>query len=292
MSIHLNRQDGITTIQDFSRSRIEIPRTEQWFMQSRVGNRKYKIMVAIPYEAAPPSGYPVIYMLDGNSVFTTMVEALRMQCHRPDKTGIIPAIIVGIGYQTNRPFAPDRYYDYTPVPSFEYQHNSDGTPLPEQGGAHAFLSFIEEELKPQIEHEFNIDRNRQTIFGHSLGGLFTLYALFTKPTAFQHYIAGSPSIHWNREAFFEEEQKFVGRLEQEVVNVEVLIGMGEFEKSHVSRNLYHAKELSERLSMLSDRGLKLTFKEFEDEGHVSVLPVLISRTLRRVLKPEKSTINR
>ncbi|OAB38470.1 enterobactin esterase [Paenibacillus glacialis] len=275
------------TIQDIARSRVDIPRTEQWVMQSRVENRKYKIMVAIPSEAAPPSGYPVIYLLDGNSVFTTMVEALRMQCHRPDKTGVVPAIIVGIGYQTNRPFAPDRYYDYTPVPSFEYQHKSDGTPLPEQGGAQAFLSFIEEELKPHIEQEFNINSNRQTIFGHSLGGLFALYVLFTKPAAFQHYIAGSPSIHWNKEFLLEEEQRFVGRLEQESINVELLIGMGQLENSHVSRNLYQAKELSDRLSIHSDRGVNVTFTEFEDEGHVSVLPVLISRALRLVLKPEK-----
>lgn len=282
--IHEQKQDGGSK-QVIARGKVDIPRAEQWVMQSCVENRKYKIMVATPMEPAPPSGYPVIYVLDGNSVFATMVEALRMQCHRPDKTGVVPAIIVGIGYETNSAFSPDRYYDYTPVPSIEYQHNSDGTPLPKQGGAQAFLTFIEEELKPQIEGGYNIDRSRQTIFGHSLGGLFALYVLFIQPNAFQNYIAGSPSIHWNRAFLLEEEQKFVCRLEQESLDVEVLIGMGELEGSHISRNLYHAKELADRLSNLADRGVRVKYTEFEDEGHVSVLPVLISRTLRLALKP-------
>ena len=276
-----------TTLNDIARHKVDIPRAEQWMMRSRAENRTYRLIVAQPEGAPPPSGYPIIYLLDGNSVFGTMAEAVRLQCRRPDKTGVVPAIIVGIGYETDGPYAPDRFYDYTPVPTTEYRHKSDGTALPEQGGAAAFLQFIEEELKPQIESEFQIDRNRQTIFGHSLGGLFTLYALFTKPGAFQYYIAGSPSIHWNKQYLLEQEQKFTARVKEEPVNVQLLLGVGELEKSHVSRNCDSARELSERLSALSSRGVGAVYKEFEDEGHVSVLPILISRALRFALNPEK-----
>lgn len=274
-------------MKNIARSSVKVPDAKQWVMQSRVEKRKYQITVYVPSAPPPLNGYPVIYLLDGNSVFATMVEALRMQCHRPDKTGVVPAVIVGIGYQTNLPFAPNRYYDFTSIPTTEFSHTSDGTPLPEQGGAEAFLTFIEEELKPQIESEFNINRRRQTIFGHSLGGLFALYVLFTRPNAFQSYIAGSPSLHWNKKFLFEEEEKFVSRLEQEYINAEILIGMGELEKSHVSGNYVYAKRLSDRLAVLSDCGVKIKFVAFEGEGHASVLPVLISRALRFSLKPEK-----
>lgn len=70
-------------------------------------------------------------------------------------------------------------------------------------------------------------------------------------------------------------------------NAELLIGMGEVEKHHVSRNYDHAKKLSDRLAVQSNRGVNVNFVEFEGEGHTSVLPVLISRALRFALKPEE-----
>ncbi|MBR8658844.1 MULTISPECIES: alpha/beta hydrolase [Brevibacillus] len=275
------------SLEETASGKAEIPRSKRWIMQSRAENRSYQIMVATPAEAPPPSGYPVIYVLDANSVFGTMVEAVRLQSGRPEKTGVVPAVVVGIGYETDGPFAPARYYDLTPMPTTEFTQLPNGAALPPQGGAEAFLQFIEEELKPRIAREFKIDRSRQTLFGHSLGGLFTLHVLFTKPDAFQCYIAGSPSIHWNRQHLMQAEKQFAARLEQESLNIKVLLGFGEMEKDHVSQNCYHARELSERLSAHAARGLQVVFKEFEDENHVSVLPVLISRALRFALYPEK-----
>lgn len=69
----------------------------------------------------------MIYLLDANSVFGTMVEAMRMQSRRPEKTGVVPAVIVGIGYETDAPFDPGRYYDFTlPVPPAELPERPDG----------------------------------------------------------------------------------------------------------------------------------------------------------------------
>jgi uncharacterized protein len=272
---------------DMMRRSVELPHAEQWVMRSRVEQRRYRIIAAQPMGPAPPSGYPVIYLLDGNSVFHTMVETLRLQCHRPDKTGILPAVVVGIGYETEGQYAPNRFYDYTPYPNMKFKNKLDGGSVPEQGGAAEFLQFIEEELKPQIEGEFNIDRRRQTIFGHSLGGLFTLYAMFAKPQAFSCYIAGSPSIHWNQEYLQELEQRFVERVKEEPYPVRLLLGAGEFERSHVTGNCISASQLAERLALQSGYGMHAEFKEFEGEGHLSVLPVLISRALRFALHPQE-----
>ncbi|MEK8129136.1 alpha/beta hydrolase [Paenibacillus filicis] len=285
----LNQDPGALPNDIARRRKVELPGAEQWIMHSRAENRKYQIMVAKPAEEPPSSGYPVIYVLDANSVFATMVEAIRLQGRRPDKTGVLPAIIVGIGYETEAPFSEDRYYDLTPEPTTVYHQKPDGTPLPEQGGAAAFLAFIEQELKPLIEREFQIDRSRQTLFGHSLGGLFVLYALFMKPDAFRSYIAGSPSIHWNESLLLEQERQFKARLEQEPTAIQLLLGAGELEKSHIARINDNARELAGRLSTLSSRGVDVEYKEFEGEGHVSVLPVLISRTLRLVLRPESKS---
>lgn len=262
------------------RSSVQLPHAERWEMRSRIHNRCYHVFVAKPIGPPPAAGYPVLYMLDGNSVFHTAVEAMRLQGRRPDRTGVIPAVIVGIGYDTDGPFDDSRFYDFTPAPNETTDCSKDGTPLPPQGGADAFQSFIIDELKPLVESEFPIDRSRQAIFGHSLGGLFVLYMLFTRPDAFRTYFAGSPSIHWNRSLLSELERKFAAHIERQPRAIEALLCSGELERSHPIGNSASAAKLAERLSALSHCGLKAEFKEFENEGHVSVLPVMISRALR------------
>ncbi|MBW7460240.1 alpha/beta hydrolase, partial [Paenibacillus sepulcri] len=64
-----------TTARD---GRVTIPRTVQRVMHSRDGRSEYRICVAYPGEEAPPAGFPVIYLLDANAVFGTMVETMRV----------------------------------------------------------------------------------------------------------------------------------------------------------------------------------------------------------------------
>ncbi|TYR81425.1 alpha/beta hydrolase [Priestia megaterium] len=271
--------------QSVTNEEVRIKGTEQIAMYSRTG-QQYQIFISKPAAAPPFSGYPVVYLLDANSVFGTMVEAVRLQSNRSEKTGVVPAVIVGIGYPTDAPFSSSRYYDFTmPVPLKELPARPDGTPWPQHGGAEHFLTFIEEELKPGIEKRFKIDKSRETLFGHSLGGLFVLQTLFTKPALFQTYIAGSPSIHWNKTFFWEKEKQLDSQLNNQNLNVELFLGVGELEKSHKSRMNDHALELSRKLAALENTRLRVEFKEFEGEGHVSVLPPLINRALRFALSP-------
>lgn len=257
---------------------VTIPRTHKKVLLSR--GREYHIFISTPVEAPPEEGFPVIYLLDANSVFGTMTEANRLQSRTPAKTGVYPSIIVGIGYPTEMPFHEQRHYDFTsPVPVSELPASPDGREWPEIGGAADFLTFIEEEVKPVIEKEFRIDRNNQTIFGHSLGGLFVLHALFSNPYGFQNYIAGSPSIHWNERVLLEKERQFPELL-NEKKDVRLLIAMGELEASHPSQMSKKAKELFTRLSAPSDQKVTVEYREFTNENHVSVLPVLISQSIR------------
>lgn len=266
---------------EFKSFQVTLPQARQFTMQTRAGDRSYRIYVACPIAKPPTEGYPVIYVLDANAVFGTLVEALRVQGRRSEKTGVGPAVLVGIGYDTEEPFSSERHYDFTmEVPYEELPVHPKGKGWPRQGGAQAFLEFIEEELKPVIEQQFQIDRDRQTLVGHSLGGLFVLYTLFSKPNAFRNYVAGSPSIHWNRRPLAELECQFAGNLPFRVNDIRVLITVGELEKNHPSRMNENAKALFERLSPLASTGCHTEFIEFKDENHGSVLPVLLSRALR------------
>ncbi|MCB7143976.1 alpha/beta hydrolase [Bacillus velezensis] len=265
--------------------RYAVPGTEVREMRSK-GGRTYRIFVFFPQEEPPASGFPVIYLLDANSVFGTMAEALRVQSRRPEKTGVVPAVIVGIGYPTDQPFSAERHSDFTmPLSESELPVHPHGAAWPEQGGAEAFLSFIEEEVKPAMERDYPIDRGRQTIFGHSLGGLFVLQVLLTRPDMFQTYVAGSPSIHWNKRFIQEKAERLSDRLSAENLQVSVLLAAGEIEKTHKSRIPQHAEALYSLLSGFEDDGVRAEYNEFEGEGHISVLPVLISRALRFCLNP-------
>lgn len=268
--------------------KVTLPRSEQYIMFSKNEHRKYKIFVSWPAEAPSDSGYPIIYTLDANSVFSSITESVRLQSRRPDLTGIQPAVVVGIGYDTEAPFDPSRHYDYTlPAQNDELPpYPGEGT-WPKQGGAEEFLSFIEDELKPQIANRFHVDQNRQILFGHSLGGLFVLNTLFSKPEAFQIYISGSPSISWNERLLLEKENIFFDKINEKQLNIKLLIGVGELEKNHPSLVNEKAKSLFNRLQALSNQGVKTDYTEFADEGHISVLLPLINKAVKYSLNQKK-----
>ena len=52
---------------------------------------------------------------------------------------------------------------------------------------------------------------RKVLFGHSFGGLFTLYSLFTQPGVFDTYVAASPSLWFNDGVILEYEEVFLQR---------------------------------------------------------------------------------
>lgn len=213
-----------------------LPIAQQRDIVSAATGKTYRIFLYKPAGTAPAEGYPVIYVLDANTMFTPLSMLVHSQAQRRDATGVTPAIVVGIGYPTKGLLDEvARAEDYTP-PAPDLSNTGDAR-APRQGGADKFLSFIENELKPQLQRELPINTAKQALYGHSYGGLFTLHVLFTKPEAFQTYIASSPSIWWNQQYILQERQKFalsdnagkrlllmVGSLEQQapanVANVE------------------------------------------------------------------------
>ncbi|MEQ8524763.1 alpha/beta hydrolase-fold protein [Gracilimonas sp.] len=92
----------------------------------------------------------------------------------------------------------NRTRDFTPT--------EDNQRYPGSGGAEKFLEFVEEELIPQMEQEYNLSDYR-ILFGHSFGGLFSLYTLKSQPELFEAYIAVSPSVWW-KDRFMYGEYEF------------------------------------------------------------------------------------
>ncbi|WP_266095062.1 alpha/beta hydrolase-fold protein, partial [Acinetobacter ursingii] len=96
--------------------------TQQFSMKSKYTPNEYFIQVYIPYTPAPKSGYPVLYMLDGNAVFNSASSIAQSLGGGSDKMGLDPVVIVTIGYPSETQFSgQQRALDYTPLPKSDPQ---------------------------------------------------------------------------------------------------------------------------------------------------------------------------
>lgn len=237
----------------------------------------YRIFIHEPPVAPPPGGFPVLYLLDGNAHFTTAVATMAMQSRRPEITGVPTCVIVGIGYPTDELLElRRRCFDYTPCANDRQ----------EGGGAERFSDFIEDELRPLVEAVVPVDRARQALFGHSFGGLFTLWSLFARPGSFRSYLAASPSIWWGDRAILAQEEGFVSGAPS-VTPLRLLLTAGSLEgvppmaaPSYQSTMAEDAAALASRLCARTDGRINVRYAELADETHVSIVPAAISRSIR------------
>jgi predicted alpha/beta superfamily hydrolase len=147
-------------------------RFERLTVDSPDGQRHYRLDIGIPRQAASAGGYPVMYLLDGNNVMAELSEdwLAGLQSGKPP-------LLVMIGYDIEDTYDMEqRTRDYTGATSS------------------AFLQLIEAQIKPLVQAHYAVDLEKQTLWGHSFGGLFVLYALLEKPQAFQTWIAASASL--------------------------------------------------------------------------------------------------
>ena len=171
---------------------------------------EFLISVTVPNGDAPKTGWPALMATDGNGCVGTIHQAATYLAMSQE---IPPSVAVTIGYPLDNdpPYLVARNRDLTPVAWPEWDEPYGvilGLRCPPSGGAAAFLSFINDELKPEIERSFNIDTEQWTLIGHSLGGLFATYALLSDPARFRRYLAFGSSYWWKTPLMFEGAEAF------------------------------------------------------------------------------------
>lgn len=177
-------------------------------LRSADGERAYRVRLLVPERAPPAAGFPVLWMLDGNAVLMTLDAQLLGRVAASAQ----PPVIALIGYDNDlRIDAAARSLDYTPARPGEDPATARDPLSPERrsGGADAFLSLITGKIRPAVAERVHIDPARQTLWGHSYGGVFVLHALFSQPAAFQQYIAVEPSLWWGEGQLVRESEAFV-----------------------------------------------------------------------------------
>lgn len=163
-------------------------------LQSEATGRLYHVYVRLPqgYTADPEKRFPVVYVLDGDSLFP-IIAATHLFLTIDDK--MPEAIVVGIAYGSFDPAINKRGVDFTP-PSPDLAAG--------KSGAAAFERFLRSELLPTVEARYRADPSRRVLFGQSRGGSFVLYSAFADPDLFWGRIASSPALPPTRDFFYGE----------------------------------------------------------------------------------------
>jgi predicted alpha/beta superfamily hydrolase len=171
--------------------------TESFVVKSQVLGEERTILVRTPAGyARSGERFPVLYMTDGDAHIqhtSGTVSFLARNARMPEM------IVVGI---TNT----DRTRDLTPTHVAQAPDNPNAR-FPTSGGADKFLKFIETELIPQVESKYRTQPYR-VLAGHSLGGLFAVHAMLTRPELFNSYIAVSPSLQWDNFVLIDRAKEF------------------------------------------------------------------------------------
>ena len=271
-----------------------IPLTRQVDFTSGINGKSYRLQVALPFSPPPPNGFPVVYVLDGDYYFGTFAAAARGRAMFGQD--LQAAIIVGVGYpdasEDPKVSMVRRSLDLTPTedPTTVSFMKKIGMEPEAMGGADAFLDILEKEVKPRVAAMAPVDASHSTLFGHSLGGLFVLHALFTRPTSFSTFLAISPSIWWDGRSVLRDEAAFARRVSAGDVTPRVFIAVGGDEetppkrvlpggptKAEIDEQIRHArmvgnaKDLAERLKALKGKpGFVVKSRVYGREDHMTV----------------------
>lgn len=252
--------------------RVEIRDTEMRFLASKHVDQTYEIDVSLPKGYGQETvRYPVLYVLDAEYNFGCVAYIVR----RLIKNGDIPKIlVVGIAYNTTE----DDFY---------LKRERDATPPSEvhglrSGGAENFIRFFETDLIPAIDQRYRTIPGDRTIVGHSIGGFFGSYVLFTHPDLFGKYLIVSPSLWYSNEVIFQYAKKFAET--HKPLKAALFLSVGKDESEQMTRTT------EKMIRVLEDgkfEALRFASLMPEGEHHRSVFPYAFTRGLRWLFGPSR-----
>ena len=242
---------------ELSKRVVTLNYSETHVLYSENVQDSFYIYVKLPknYTQEMDKSYPAIFLLDGDIAFPiaySVVRYLQYGRYVPD------VFIVGIGYGglLDGSKIPKRERDYA-VSHIERWENS--------GSAHKFSNFLKDELIPFLESNYRMDPSNRTLNGHSLGGLFTLYTLFSEPELFKNYIASSPYTSFDLEELFSLEEKNKSKIAN--ANRRLFISFGGIEDK--DQYVMPIKKIVNKLKQRGRDYIDLEFRIFEEGVHFS-----------------------
>lgn len=196
--------------------------------------------------------YPVLIVLDGNLHFKSIAGIVNYMSSDVYRSWKIPEMIV-VAIQN-----VDRRRDYTPEKIITVRENNTG-------GGDRFLSFLEDELLPELDQKFRTAPYR-ILFGHSLGGLLATHAYMKEKTLFNSFIAVDPSFGtWDSETM----DKKLDSLTEQSFERYLYIATANWGKRNIRNRDRHVR-LYEALNSKCKGELPAKLEYFDNETHSSV----------------------
>jgi predicted alpha/beta superfamily hydrolase len=232
------------------------PGTTALKINSAVLGEERTILVRVPpgYETNKQR-YPVLYMTDGNAHIghtSSTVEFLAQNGRMSE------LIVVGI---TNT----DRTRDLSPTHvTTTVAGGNSALQFPTSGGADKFLKFIETELIPEIEKRYRVHPYR-ILAGHSLGGLFTIHAMVSRPELFNSYVAVSPALQWDNQVAVKRAEDFFKAPKEWQATLFMSLG---HEPGPIEDGFFQLKQVLEKNQT---KGFEWEVQQLDDEDHGSVV---------------------
>lgn len=203
----------------------------------------------------PQSIFPVIYVLDGEHSFNSVVSISQALA----RASLMPNVIV-VGISGEK-----REYDYSPADlKVDYMKT---------GGGKNFLAFLSKELVPYINGNYPSSKHN-TIVGHSIGAMFSLFALAENSPSFDSFLAISPSLWWDGESLAKD---WIERLNSYSPNTykTAFVTMANEKTMGPDCLKMHNQYLSYKAQLKGRGKFKIGFMDLFEEDHLStVTPAL------------------
>jgi len=240
-------------------------------MKSNLTGRDHELIIFLPGSYSDSTGkrYPVLYFMDAywdmpllNSIHGQLVW-----------DNVLPELImVGFSY-------PGADANYGELRSRDLTPTKVGAENATTGDGPKFLQFIEETVIPYIESNFRAKKDERAISGSSLGGLFTIYAMYEKPELFKRFISISPAVDWDNRFLFNRDDTYAEV--NDSFPVSLFLSQGGDEYGPFRQPIV---EFQEKLADRNYEDMALLNYTLEGERHSGVKSEGYSRGLRWVFK--------
>ena len=227
-------------------------------------NRELQILLPTEFDNTYFS-YPVIYLLDAETNFSTSIEVLSFLM---DNHFIPPHVVVGIPNT-------DRFRDMTPVDSL-----LNKTIFPTRGGANTFLEVLKTDIFPFVSKNYRTN-NRRLVMGHNYSGLFVINAFINGTDLFDRYMAFSPILWWNGNSVVKDTEKFLTN--KSTVRKHLFVSFAEEAKNM----LEECKKLTKVLETSSPGDLNWKCDWMPDENHYSLYRKSLMNGMEHLFKDYK-----
>jgi predicted alpha/beta superfamily hydrolase len=226
--------------------------------------------------------YPVLYVLDGDGYFTSLVTMIQHLSQHNGNTVLPQMIIVGIpntqGHRTR---------DLTAIKS-----SQDTT----SGGGEQFTAFLEKELIPYIDKNYATAPYR-TFMGHSLGGLLVINTLLKHTNLFNAYVAMEPSMFFDNDVLLGQvdgilrQKDFKGKSLFLAIANTMSPGMDttqvRTDTTMITHHIRSILKLKDNLQKYPANNLRWNYRYYPDDDHPSVSLIAAYDGLRFIFKDNR-----